>query len=112
MPFYVHIIPRHNSRERRYLGVFPNEKILDEWYETAKRVREQNTNKGKYLIERVSPEWYTLPEPEDVRQFIDDVQRQEMSQFQDRCFWTLLDDVGGRQMPIVGKQRYHQEPEP
>ncbi|CAG8501201.1 1955_t:CDS:2 [Dentiscutata erythropus] len=54
----------------------------------------------------VSSEWYTLETDGDVLTFIDGVHENEQKEYRSESFWLLLDDVGGRNMPIIPKQTF------
>ncbi|CAG8596439.1 hypothetical protein C2G38_2327439 [Gigaspora rosea] len=106
MPFYIYVTTRQNNRIARYMGTFPDESTVDQWYNDVCKLKESNPGVGKFSIEKVSPEWYTLETSDDAISFIDNVQENELKKYKSKCFWLLLNDVGGRDMPIIPKQTF------
>ncbi|CAG8715386.1 6145_t:CDS:1, partial [Dentiscutata heterogama] len=106
MPFYIYVTPRENNKESRYIGTFPDECTVNHWYNSVLRLKRNNPSEGKFSIEKVSPEWYTLQTSDDVQSFIKSVHDNELKEYRSRSFWLLLDDVGGRNMPIIPRQTF------
>ncbi|CAG8724708.1 11333_t:CDS:1 [Gigaspora margarita] len=106
MPFYIYVTPRQTNRIARYMGTFPDECTVDQWYDAVCKLNKSNPGEGKFSIEKVSPEWYTLETAGDVVAFIDSVHEIELKEYRSKTFWLLLDDVAGRNMPIIPKQTF------
>ncbi|CAG8743794.1 7831_t:CDS:1, partial [Racocetra persica] len=88
------------------MGAFPDEHTVNQWYDAALKLKNLNPGVGKFTIEKVSPEWYTLGTSDDVNNFIDSVHENELKEYRSKCFWLLLNDTGGRDMPIIPMQKF------
>ncbi|CAG8757164.1 13456_t:CDS:1, partial [Dentiscutata erythropus] len=88
------------------MGVFPDECTVDQWYNAVLKLKNLNPGEGKYSLEKVSPEWYTLDTEGDVLTFIDGVLETDLKEYRAKSFWLLLPDVGGLNMPIIPKQTF------
>ncbi|CAG8825517.1 26292_t:CDS:2, partial [Dentiscutata erythropus] len=49
----------------------------------------------------VSREWYTLPHSDHVIHVTQNAPENELKEFKGKCFWLLMDDVGGRHLPLI-----------
>ncbi|CAG8656837.1 3028_t:CDS:1 [Dentiscutata erythropus] len=103
MPFYIYVIPRDNNHESRYIA---DECTVNHWYNSVLKLKRDNPGEGKFSIEKVSPEWYTLQTSGDVQSFIKSVHDNELKEYRSRSFWLLLDDSDGRNMPIIPRQTF------
>ncbi|CAG8815609.1 25551_t:CDS:1 [Dentiscutata erythropus] len=104
MPFYIYFISRQNIQNTRYLGIFANENVVNEWYNAVKELQRLNPAQEKFAIEKVDSNWYTLPHSDHIIQLIYNVHEKELTSFKGKCFFLLLGDVngfGGRNMPLI-----------
>ncbi|CAG8785142.1 13065_t:CDS:2 [Dentiscutata erythropus] len=101
MPFYIYFISRQNIQNTRYLGIFSDESVVDDWYKAVLALSKKNPGEVKYSIEKVSREWYTLPHSDHVIHVTRNAPENELKEFKGKCFWLLMDDVGGRHLPLI-----------
>ena len=87
------------------MGTFPDKYTVDEWNNSVLKLKKSNPGEGKFSIKKSSSEWYTLETPQDVRSFVDSVHEKELKKYKSKSFWLLLDDVSGRNMPIIARQK-------
>lgn len=52
MSFYICGISRKNNRVRKYIGAFPDEHMVDRWYDSVLKLRKDNLSKEKLNIEK------------------------------------------------------------
>ncbi|CAG8758043.1 1447_t:CDS:2, partial [Dentiscutata heterogama] len=71
--------------------------VVDDWYKAVLELSKKNPGEVKYSIEKVSREWYTLPHSDHVIHVTRNAPENELKEFKGKCFWLLMDDVGGRQ---------------
>ncbi|CAG8825075.1 21546_t:CDS:1, partial [Dentiscutata erythropus] len=90
-----------NIQNTRYLGIFSNESVVDNWYKAVLELSKKNPCEVKYSIEKVSREWYTLPHSDHIIHVTQNAPENELKQFKEKCFWLLMDDMGGRHIPLI-----------
>ncbi|CAG8823004.1 6872_t:CDS:2, partial [Dentiscutata erythropus] len=90
-----------NIQNTRYLGIFSNESVVDDWYKAVLELSKKNSGEVKYSIEKVSRKWYMLPHLDHIIHVTQNAPENELKQFKGKCFWLLMDNVGGRHIPLI-----------
>ncbi|CAG8821239.1 12911_t:CDS:1, partial [Dentiscutata erythropus] len=81
--------------------IFSDESVVDNWYKAVLELSKKNPGEFKYSIEKVSREWYTLPHSDHIIHVTRSAPENELKEFKGKCFWLLIDDVGGRHIPLI-----------
>ncbi|CAG8760715.1 18212_t:CDS:2 [Gigaspora margarita] len=92
-----------NIKNTRYMGIFPNENVVNDWYNAILELKKKNPGDENYMIEKILSDWYTLQGSDNIIRLIYNVHKKELKEFKEKCFWILIGDVngfGGRDMPI------------
>ncbi|CAG8824312.1 22952_t:CDS:2, partial [Dentiscutata erythropus] len=80
-----------NIQNTRYLEIFSDESVVDDWYKAVLELSKKNPGEVKYSIEKVSREWYTLPHIIHVTQ---NAPENELKEFKEKCSGNTFGNPG------------------
>ncbi|QLI64638.1 uncharacterized protein G6M90_00g017730 [Metarhizium brunneum] len=100
MVWYAYAKNSKTDDNWRYLIIAPNFKILDQFYEEARKIVGVNT------FWRVSDDFYVYDRSEfDLGKCT--TQKKQLEQFKNKLIFTLLNDLGGRVVPTFNNGSIH-----
>ncbi|CAG8803000.1 23348_t:CDS:2, partial [Dentiscutata erythropus] len=89
------------ARFDKSCGIFSDESVVDDWYKAVLELSKKNPSEVKYSIEKVFREWYTLSHSDHIIHITRNAPENELKEFKGKCFWLLMDNVGGRHIPLI-----------